>query len=203
MNSGRVALTFDAEHPSRPHCAPGVVDLLLDALARSATPATFFVQGRWATAYPATARRVADAGHLIGNHSNHHAPLPFLSDEGIRCDVGEAEDRIRMTTGVDPRPWFRCPFGRGADDPRVLSALQALGYRHIGWNVDPADWEEAKPAPDVEREVFDSVTGHGDGAIVLLHTWPETTARALPGMVARIRDRGFDFVTVDQVSDER
>ena len=28
---------------------------------------------------------------------------------------------IRETTGVDPRPWFRCPFSAGDDDPRVLS----------------------------------------------------------------------------------
>ena len=52
----RVALTFDAEHPDRPS-APGVQERLLDSLRRLEVRATFFVQGRWAEAYPLTARR--------------------------------------------------------------------------------------------------------------------------------------------------
>jgi len=50
----RVALTFDAEHPDRP-ARPGNDERLLDALAAAGVRATFFVQGRWAEAYPAVA----------------------------------------------------------------------------------------------------------------------------------------------------
>ena len=56
-SSFRVALTFDAEHPDRPS-TPGVQERLLDLLARDAVASTFFIQGRWAEAYPATARRI-------------------------------------------------------------------------------------------------------------------------------------------------
>src|SRR5438874_2503519 len=115
MSSPRTALTFDAEHPSRSKCPPGNHDLLLDTLEALATPATFFVQGRWATAYPQTARRIAAGRHPMGNHSNHHAPMTLLSDDGIREDIQEAERRIRSVAGADPRPWFRCPFGRGQE----------------------------------------------------------------------------------------
>jgi hypothetical protein len=85
----RVALTFDAEHPSRSHCPPGVQEALLEELANRGLRATFFVQGRWAKAYPQTARAIAAAGHLIGNHSHYHARMSLLSDEGLRIDVLE------------------------------------------------------------------------------------------------------------------
>ena len=73
----RVALTFDAEHPDRPTRAAtsGCSTRWLPA----ATRATFFVQGRWAEANPAVARRIARSGHLVGSHSFYHARMPLLT----------------------------------------------------------------------------------------------------------------------------
>jgi peptidoglycan/xylan/chitin deacetylase (PgdA/CDA1 family) len=64
----QVALTFDAEHPDRPVDSLAGCTLVLDALAAGGVPATFFVQGRWALARPAEARRIATDGHLVGLH---------------------------------------------------------------------------------------------------------------------------------------
>jgi peptidoglycan/xylan/chitin deacetylase (PgdA/CDA1 family) len=44
---------------------------------------------------------------------------------------------------------------------------------------------------------------HGDGAIVLLHTWPDATAAALPGIVYRLRAAGAELVRVDQLDAAR
>src|SRR3972149_3904897 len=121
----RIALTFDAEHPDRPHCPPGVADRILAALGRAEVRATFFLQGRWVEAYPHLAREIAQAGHGIGNHSFYHARLALLTDDGIAADIGSAERVIRMVTGRDPRPWFRCPWGECARDSRILRALEA------------------------------------------------------------------------------
>ena len=128
MSELRVALTFDAEHPSRSGADPDAPSRILDALGEAGVRAAFFVQGRWASAHPALARRIADDGHLVGNHSNYHAPMTLLSSVGFRTDVREAERRIVRVAGVDPRPWFRCPFGDGADRPEVRAALAELGY---------------------------------------------------------------------------
>jgi peptidoglycan/xylan/chitin deacetylase (PgdA/CDA1 family) len=201
VSDRRAALTFDAEHPSRRNCPPGNVDRILDALATSTVRATFFVQGRWATAYPDTARRIASGGHLIGNHSNHHAPMTLLSDDGIVEDLRGAEERIRSVTGVDPRPWLRCPFGRGQEDHRVVAAAGALGYRMAGWDVDGRDWDEDRTAVAVQDDVVRGVLRHGDGAVVLLHSWPEPTLHALPRIIQSLGAEGFGFVTFDEVAD--
>src|SRR5437762_11538647 len=87
----RTALTFDAEHPDR-RSTPGVQERLLDILDRLDVKATFFIQGRWAEAYPDTAARIAKSGHLVGNHSHYHARMPHLSRDGLDFDIKTAEE---------------------------------------------------------------------------------------------------------------
>jgi peptidoglycan/xylan/chitin deacetylase (PgdA/CDA1 family) len=148
------------------------------------------------------ARRIAAEGHLVGNHSHYHAPLPLLSLEGIGVDVAESERRIEDITGVDPKPWFRCPFGDGADQPSVVSALSALGYRHVDWNVDGEDWCEGGSPATVRSAVADGTAGAGASAVVLFHTWSAATAGALPDILADLLARGASFVTAAEVTDE-
>ena len=121
----RVALTFDAEHPDRPHHGEHAT-WVLDELRRLDVRATIFLQGRWVEAFPDLARRVAAEGHLVGNHSFYHARMPLLSSDGFEEDIREAERAIREATGVDPRPWLRFPFGAGADAAEIVDRLPSL-----------------------------------------------------------------------------
>jgi peptidoglycan/xylan/chitin deacetylase (PgdA/CDA1 family) len=197
----RVALTFDAEHPDRPWCPPGNVEHILDILAESSVRATFFVQGRWAESQPETARRIADEGHLIGNHSHYHARMPLLNDHGLRSDVLEAHTVIERTTGKDPRPWFRCPFGAGADDPNVLGTLTELGYRNVHWHVELEDWEAWRTGAAIAEDAVAGVRAHGDGSVVLLHTWPGGTGEGLGRLIAGLRETGATFVPIDELEE--
>jgi peptidoglycan/xylan/chitin deacetylase (PgdA/CDA1 family) len=197
-----VALTFDAEHPDRSWCPDANADRILDDLAARAARATFFVQGRWAEAHPATAARIAADGHLVGNHSKYHARMTLLTDDGLRTDVAEAEAAIVAATGTDPRPWFRCPFGDGHDDDRVLGALSALGYRNTHWHVEVEDWEPWRDGAAIAGDAIDKVRAHGDGAVVLLHTWPGGTGQAVAPIVDGLRDEGFAFVRLDDLEEE-
>ena len=193
----RVALTFDAEHPDRPSGGPGTTERILGALSDAHVRATFFIQSRWAMANPGLVRRIADDGHLIGNHSTYHARMPLLTDDGLRADVRLAGETLAELTGVDPRPWFRCPFGDGRDDRRVTAALRELGYRNVHWHVETEDWEPWRAAADIARDAVSGATDHGDGAVVLLHTWPLATAEAVSAALAGLADGGFSFVAID------
>ena len=197
--SDRVALTFDAEHPDRAWCPPANAERILDALAAAGARATFFVQGRWAEAYPDVARRIADDGHVVGSHSHFHAKMPLLTDVGLIDDLTAARAAIERTTGRDPRPWFRCPWGAGDDDPRVLGAIAAEGYRHVGWHVVVDDWEPDRTGAAIADDVVTGVEAHGDGAIVLLHAWPGATAEALPAILHALRRHGVVTATVDEI----
>ena len=196
--SPRIALTIDTEHPDHP-AAPGNLERQLEQLAERGARATFFVQGRWAASNPALARRIAADGHLIGNHSKSHAPMDMLTDEGIASSLREAEQMIEESSGVSPRPWFRCPYGDGANDPRVLGAIERAGYRHVGWDIDTTDWEPGRTPADMIVTVLDGLRTHGDGAVVLMHSWPDVTAAVIGDLVDHLRQEGADLVGVDEV----
>lgn len=189
----RVALTFDAEHPDRAHEAGSTAEVV-SILAERGVRATFFLQGRWVEAERDLARRIAAEGHLVGNHSFYHARMPLLSDAGFRTDVNAAESVIRRRLGVDPRPWFRLPFGSGAADERQHLLLGDLGYRHVHWDFEVKEWRSHATVAQVRDGVVDGVMTAGDGAVVLLHPWPGVVPRALPQIVDRLVERGASFV---------
>jgi peptidoglycan-N-acetylglucosamine deacetylase len=199
MSELRVALTFDAEHPDRPWCPPGNAEGILDTLGARDVTATFFVQGRWAEAYPATAKRIADEGHLVGHHSHYHARMPLLLGGGFGDDIADGATAIEAATGRDPRPWFRCPFGAGADDPRVLEQLERHGYRDVRWDVVLDDWEPWRTGEAIASDGVEGVRTHGDGAVVLLHTWPGGTGEGLPALIDGLVGLGATFVTIDRL----
>lgn len=197
--SARVALTFDAEHPDRPRCPEGNIDRILDALQQRDLRATFFIQGRWAEAYPATARRIATDGHVVGNHSHYHAQMPMFDDAGLAADVHAAQEAVVAATGVDPRPWFRTPFGEGHDDARVLDGLGALGYRNVFWHVALEDWEAWRTGADISTDAIEGVRRHGDGCVVLLHTWPGGTGDAIGPLIDGLLASDATFVGIDDL----
>ena len=195
----RVALTIDAEFADRPTDA-GTTARLLDVLAEDGIPSAVFVQGRWASGEPSLARRIVDDGHLVGNHSHHHARMTMLTGPGIVRDVLEAEQAIVDATGANPKPWFRCPFGAGARSPRVIRRLAEAGYRDVSWHVDSLDWS-AVSARRLEARIVRGTLAHGDGAVVLAHGWPAATPDAVRGSVRRLREEGATFVRLDALAD--
>ncbi len=198
MSGLRVALTFDAEHPDRP-AIPGTAEAILARLAERGIRASFFVQGRWAETYPETVGQIVAGGHLVGSHSHYHARMPLLTDAGIAADLADAAAAIEAAAGVDPQPWFRCPFGAGASDARVLAGVAAAGYRHVGWHVAADDWEPTRDAAVVARDIVDGALAQGDGAVVLLHTWPTATLEALDPILDRLAAAGAEFCRVDEL----
>jgi peptidoglycan-N-acetylglucosamine deacetylase len=162
---------------------------------------TWFLQGRWVEACPDVARRVGADGHLVGNHSFYHARLPLLTAAGIRTDVRSAERVIRDVVGVDPRPWFRCPFGAGSGDARVLGILAGLGYRDVGQDVVLEDWEPDRTGAAMAADALRLVPEAGDPAVVLFHAWPPGTLDALPIIIDGLRARGAEFVRLDELGD--
>jgi peptidoglycan/xylan/chitin deacetylase (PgdA/CDA1 family) len=162
---------------------------VLDVLAGTAALATFFLQGRWVSANPATARRIVQEGHSIGSHSNTHVDMTKLSARGLATEVEEAEERIREATGVDPKPFFRCPYGEGHDDARVVETLTAHSYRLVGWHVDPQDWNDELTAVDVVTALQAGLALTSESSpIVLLHTWPAWTSAVVKQVVEEYPD---------------
>jgi peptidoglycan/xylan/chitin deacetylase (PgdA/CDA1 family) len=81
----------------------------------------------------------------------------------------------------------------------VLEVLDGMGYRNVGWDVDHKDWQPGRTAEELVDGVVDSVVEYGDGAVVLLHVWPDATLEAMPTLISRLRDAGADPVGLDEL----
>lgn len=181
---GAVALTVD-DGPD-PRWTPA----LLDVLARHRVPATFFLIGARAAEHPRLARRVADAGHTIGNHSMRH-PQPFaaLDRARVRAEIREAQDRIADAVGAAPR-LFRAPGGGWS--PSVLGIAADHGLTSVDWTVNPSDWKEPG-IPHITR----ALSRTGPGHVVLCHDGGgdrSQTVAALDAVLPVLKHRGLRFV---------
>src|SRR5438132_12922195 len=92
--AGRVVyLTFD-DGPN-----PGATDPILQTLAAERIPAAFFLVGEHVRRFPHVARRVALAGHEIGNHTLRHRKLHVAGPARIREEPERTHALIVETTG--------------------------------------------------------------------------------------------------------
>lgn len=186
-----LALTFD-DGPN-----PEATPRILDALAAHGTVATFFLLGRHVERWPAIARRVAEEGHVVGNHGWHHRKLHTQGPARVRRDLELGTKSIAEATDVRPAV-FRAPHGFRA--PWVTSIAQSLGQRTIGWSLGV--WDTARPGVDaiVER----TVSGAKPGSILLLHDGDGydpsgdrlQTAAAVPVIIERLTEAGYRFAGV-------
>lgn len=194
----RVALTFDTEPSPAGHPADAA-RRILDALSERGVAATFFVQGEWAEQNPELAARLGAEGHRVGNHTYSHALPGEIDAEELRDEMARAEEVLERHTGQNPRPYFRCPQNSGAFDAEVLERIAGQGYRQVGWTFDSFDWHEECTPDRLVQAVVEGVKVHGDGAVVLLHSWPGATAAALPDILDGLLERGVEFVTLDEL----
>lgn len=186
-----VALTFD-DGPD-----PLYTPRILDVLDRYKARATFFVLGTQAEAHPELLRAIVQRGHEVGTHGYRHTNLTRLKPEVVAADLKRADDLIAAAVGSRPRD-LRPPYGFLS--PTVLVEAGKLGYRIILWTDehDPRDWTRPAAAEIARR----SLQRIEKGMILLLHDSGgnrEQTVKALPLILERLRDQGYQVVTVDEL----
>ncbi|MEZ4595863.1 MAG: hypothetical protein R3C32_02910 [Chloroflexota bacterium] len=98
------------------------------------------------------------------------------------------------------RPWFRLPFGRGQGDTRIAHEVGELGFHPpVAWEVDPEDWS-GPPGELIRAAIRDGLARRTTDTVVLLHSWPDGTRDAIPGVVRDIRDAGHALVRLDALT---
>jgi peptidoglycan/xylan/chitin deacetylase (PgdA/CDA1 family) len=181
-----VALTFD-DGPG-PH-----TDRLLQVLAAGDAEATFFLVGEKVAADPAAARRIADAGMEIGNHTWSHPDLTTLSADEIAAQLSSTTAAIRAATGQRPT-LMRAGFGMIDDE--VLSQAGRQGLAAINWDVVPYDWIHDTDLA-ASRDLL--MTHIRPGSVVLLHDIFASTVDLVERFLPVLRANGYHPVTVSRL----
>jgi peptidoglycan/xylan/chitin deacetylase (PgdA/CDA1 family) len=190
--SRQIALTYD-DGPNDPHTLK-----LLEVLAKHNVRATFFMIGRYVQQRPDIARAVAQAGHVIGNHTFAHPLLIFKSAADTRAELVDCRHALLDAVGEHSN-LFRPPFG--GRRPATLRVARELGLQTVMWNVTGYDWN-APPAVVIEKKVERQMRG---GDVILLHDGGHQalgadraqTVTATENLIRRYQ--GWQFVTVKEM----
>lgn len=166
---------------------------ILNILKKHNIKATFFITGLWAERFPNLAKRIAFEGHQIGNHSYQHPDMVKTSYNDIKESILKGEKTIKRITGVNPRPFFRPPYGSWNDV--VLRAVGEAGYIYtIFWSINTKDWQQPSTKLIVER-IFKNIKG---GDIVIMHGHGKNTASASDFAIETLKSYGYKFVTISE-----
>lgn len=180
----KVAITFDVSLGNEEH-----TEDILKILDKYNIKATFFVVGDWVKKYPGMLKELSEKGHEIGNHSNSHPNMTNLSKNQIIEDININDAKIRHITGKGTR-LFRCP--EGSYNNLVIETIQNAGYYCIQWDSDSIDWMEKGADIEYKR----TLKNIKPGSILLFHSSAKYTPQNLPKIIDKLKNEGYDFVTV-------
>jgi peptidoglycan/xylan/chitin deacetylase (PgdA/CDA1 family) len=195
ISQPKIALTFD-DGPNEPYTSE-----ILDILKKYNVKATFFLLGKNVERYPGTARRIVEEGHAIGNHTYDHPYLMIQSKSHIKYEIEKAEQSILKATNTKTH-LFRSPYG--ADNSWVYHFAKQIGYVTIEWTLTGHNGMKEIPADRIVKNILDGVQ---NGAIILLHDGNRlikganrsNIIKALPFIIESLQQKGFQFVTVQQL----
>ena len=184
-------LTFDCGYEN------GHTEAILDALKKHNAPAAFFVVGHMVASAPDIVRRMAEEGHIVGNHTYHHPDMSAISDlESFRRELEELEALYRETTGRELSKFYRPPQGKYSEEN--LKQAHQLGYTTVFWSLAYVDWN-TDDQPTAEAAYQKLLPRVHDGAIVLLHSTSATNAAILDDLLTKWEEMGYTFAPLTEL----
>jgi len=184
-----VAITFD-DGPS-PDTTPRILDILKENEVRAA----FFCIGEKAVEHPDIMKRIADEGHVIGNHSYSHSKFfDFLSHDNMVREIRNTNKAIEKITRKRVH-LFRPPFG--VTTPVLAKAVKKAKMTSVGWSLRSLDTTINDPNKLISK--IDKKLKPGD--VILLHDTMEVTVNSLQTIINNIDDRGYAILPVDELLD--
>jgi peptidoglycan-N-acetylglucosamine deacetylase len=189
LEDHEIVITFD-DGPLPPRTTA-----VLDTLDRECVKVTFFLVGKMAHAYPDVVKRIRDAGHTIGTHSNSH-PFTFhrMSVEKAQLEINQGIANVTgaLGDGTGPAPFFRIPGLLRAEPVERYAASQNIQV----WSTDflADDWTRISPQQVYTRALQRIEAAHK--GILLLHDIQPRTVEMLPGLLRELKRRGYKIVQV-------
>jgi hypothetical protein len=130
----------------------------------------------------------------IANHTASHPDLTKLTPKQIQKDLLKCHKFIVNTYGIDPRPFFRPPYG--ACNSTVIAAAAEIGY------TSPIMWSGTlgNASPNSKSRVWSFVKKYVGNEIILLdHANNRVKTSLLKPILDLARKRELKLVTLNDV----
>lgn len=187
LSNNQIALSFD-DGPNAEFTLK-----VLDVLKEYQATATFFCIGKHVKDHPEILVNIYEQGHLIGNHTYHHANLfDLYPTSRVKKELQETEQIIYHTIHKKTK-LFRPPYG--VTNPPIAKAVKQLDYLSIGWSVRSLDTVVKEKDKIVERVTKDLKGGD----IILFHDISQRTVEALKETLQYCQDHGIKIVGIDEL----
>ena len=142
-------------------------------------------------------RRMAQEGHIGGNHTIHHPDMSKIADlESFQKELKGVEDLYEQATGKPLDKYYRPPQGIFSEEN--LKMAQKLGYRTVFWSLAYVDWKQ-DDQPTKEEAFSKLIPRTHPGAVVLLHQTSSTNAEILEELLTKWEEMGYRFGTLDEL----
>ena len=186
-----IYLTFDAGYEN------GCTEQILDVLKAHQVPAAFFLVGNYMDNNADLVRRMADEGHIVGNHTLHHPDMSKLTDKAaFQAELTGLEDKYRQITGKELPKYYRPP--QGIYSRENLQLAREMGYKTVFWSLAYVDWNNDSQ-PTREEAFSKLIPRIHNGAVVLLHSTSKTNAEILDRLLTRWKEMGYRFGTLEEL----
>ena len=153
-----------------PH--PVYTPKLLDGLKERNVKATFFVVGK-----------------NIEGREDIIKRMDGLPEEEACAQITKTSELVKEITGKNTE-FVRPPFG--AWDKKLECGFEMFP---VLWSIDPLDWT----TKNVDAVVQKVLSRAEENSIILLHDYYDSSVEAALKIVDALLERGFEFVTVDEL----
>ncbi len=173
--------------------------------------------GKWMLSHrERTQQLMADPMFEVANHTWEHRNLRLMSGQALVDEIRNAQlayEQVReelqakqctapqgnaLAHEQAPRRLRLMRFPYGACSPAALNEVAQQGLVPIQWDVSSGDPTVGQSEQGIQRQVLSNVA---PGSIVLFHAngrgWH--TQGALPGIIAGLKARGYEFATVSEL----
>ena len=184
------------------------------ALTSGDVHGTFFLVGKFADRYGKITLMLNNAGHELENHSFTHPKLYRLWVEKIMREA-ERCDEVLEALGLRKTRFLRPPGGHfnevfeslnirktrflrppgGGFNMKIFNAMRRMNKKLGLWSLNTADYT-GRPKEEIVRLVLSSVRA---GDVILMHSGTPNTVEALPEIIEKLKQRGFNFVRLEEL----
>lgn len=186
-----IYLTFDVGYEN------GNTASILDTLKKHNVSATFFVVGTYIESDPELVKRMAEEGHIVGNHTWHHPDMSQIAAmDAFKKELEDVENAYLEVTGEEMTKFYRPPQGKYSE--ANLKMAQELEYKTFFWSLAYVDWyDDNQPS---REEAFEKLLGRiHPGAIVLLHSTSDTNALILDELIQKWEEMGYTIRSLTEL----
>lgn len=196
LGEKEIAITVD-DGPT-----PETTPEILAVFKKHGVKATFFLIGSNVKKYPELVKAILRDGHSVGNHTWSHPKMIDLSLTEAAKEIDSTQNALNQIAEDMQRhgesdtgfiqPFFRFPFGKGANVSELQNLLHARGLANFFWSMTSHDsrTNDPKIALKTSIEMLDQYKK----GIFLMHETHPAGLKMLPQFLEELNRRNYKTI---------